>query len=71
MLLSVADKVNKIKNILRNKKRINFEEIFEVSTKEEVIISFLSVLEMVKKDEILLTQDGNFKNIVISLKEGE
>ena len=69
--LSVAEKVNKIKNILRNKKRINFEEIFEVSTKEEVIISFLSVLEMVKKDEILLTQEGNFKNIVISLKEGE
>lgn len=69
--LSVTEKVNKIKNILRNKKRINFEEIFEVSTKEEVIISFLSILEMVKKDEILLTQDGNFKNIVISLKEGE
>lgn len=69
--LSVAEKVNKIKNILRNKKKINFEDIFEVSTKEEVIISFLSVLEMVKKDEILLTQDGNFKNIVISLKEGE
>lgn len=69
--LSVAEKVNKIKNILRNKKRINFEDIFEVSTKEEVIISFLSVLEMVKKDEILLTQEGNFKNIVISLKEGD
>lgn len=69
--LSVAEKVNKIKNILRNKKKINFEDIFEVSTKEEVIISFLSVLEMVKKDEILLTQEGNFKNIVISLKEGE
>ena len=69
--LSVAEKVNKIKNILRNKKRINFEDVFEVSTKEEVIISFLSVLEMVKKDEILLTQEGNFKSIVISLKEGE
>ena len=69
--LSVTEKVNKMKNILRNKKKINFEDIFEVSTKEEVIISFLSVLEMVKKDEILLTQEGNFKNIVISLKEGE
>lgn len=69
--LSVTEKFNKIKNILRNKKKINFEDIFEVSTKEEVIISFLSVLEMVKKDEILLTQEGNFKNIVISLKEGE
>ena len=67
----MTEKVNKIKNILRNKKKINFEDIFEVSTKEEVIISFLSVLEMVKKDEILLTQEGNFKNIVISLKEGE
>ena len=69
--LSVTEKVNKIKKILRNKKKIKFEDIFEVSTKEEVIISFLSVLEMVKKDEILLTQEGNFKNIVISLKEGE
>lgn len=68
--LSVSEKVNKIKNILKNKKKINFEEIFEVPTKEEVIISFLSILEMVKKDEILLTQEGNFKNIVISLKEG-
>lgn len=68
--LSVSEKVNKIKNILKNKKKINFEEIFDVPTKEEVIISFLSVLEMVKKDEILLTQEGNFKNIVISLKEG-
>lgn len=68
--LSVSEKVNKIKDILKNKKKINFEEIFEVPTKEEVIISFLSVLEMVKKDEILLTQEGNFKNIVISLKEG-
>ena len=44
--LSVTEKVNKIKNILRNKKKINFEDIFEVSTKEEVIISFLSVLVM-------------------------
>ena len=58
--LSVTEKVNKIKNILRNKKKINFEDIFEVSTKEEVIISFLSVLEMVKKDET--TNSNNLYN---------
>ena len=68
--LSVTEKVSKIKNILKQKKTINFEELFEVSTKEEVIISFLSILEMVKKDEIILIQDKNFSNIVISLKEG-
>lgn len=69
--LSVTEKVIKIRRILKEKKQINFEELFEVATKEEVITSFLSILEMVKKDEITLKQDGNFKSIVISLKEGE
>lgn len=68
--LSVSEKVIKIKNILMNKKNINFEEIFDELTREEVIISFLSVLEMVKKNEIILRQDGNFNSIIISLKEG-
>lgn len=68
--LSVTEKVSKIKNILKLKKTINFEDIFEEESKQEIIISFLSVLEMVKKDEIVLRQDGNFKSIVISLKEG-
>ena len=53
------------------RKKVNFEELFEVETKEEIIISFLSILEMVKKDEITLKQDNNFNAIVISLKEGE
>ena len=68
--LSVSEKVNKIKNMLKGKKRINFEEIFDEPVVEEVIISFLSVLEMVKKNEIELSQDGNFKSIIITLKEG-
>lgn len=69
--LSVTEKVFKIRKVLKQKKKINFEDLFEVATKEEVIISFLSILEMVKKDEIVLRQDNNFKTIVISLKEGE
>ncbi len=69
--LSVTEKVLKIRKLLKQKKKINFEELFEVSTKEEIIISFLSILEMVKKDEVILSQDDNFKQIVISLKEGE
>lgn len=69
--LSVNDKIQSIKNILKVRKKINFEELFEVSTKEEIIVSFLSILEMVKKDEIVIKQDNNFNSIVISLKEGE
>lgn len=69
--LSVAEKVVKIRNILKQKKKVNFEELFEVATKEEVIVNFLSILEMVKKNEIILKQDNNFNKIVISLREGE
>ena len=69
--LSVNEKIVSIKNLLRKRKKINFEELFEVSTKEEVIVSFLSILEMVKKDEIVIMQDNNFNSITISLKEGE
>lgn len=69
--LSVAERVVKIRSILKTKKKVNFEELFEVATKEEVIVNFLSILEMVKKNEIILRQDNNFSGIVISLKEGE
>lgn len=69
--LSVSERVVKIRNILKTRKKVNFEELFDVATKEEIIINFLSVLEMVKKSEIILKQDNNFSGIVISLKEGE
>lgn len=68
--LSLSDRIMSIKKILFKKKKVTFEELFDVPTKEEIIISFLSVLEMVKKDEIEVKQDSNFKTIMISLKEG-
>ena len=69
--LSVSEKVIKIRSLLKQKKKVNFEELFDVATKEEIIVNFLSILEMVKKNEIVLKQDNNFSSIVISLKEGE
>ncbi len=66
--LSVTEKVLKIRSILRKRKHVNFEELFEVATKEEIIVSFLSILEMVKKDEIVIKQENNFNQIIISLK---
>lgn len=69
--LSITDKVKSIRNILKTKKIVRFEELFESSTKEEIIVSFLSVLEMVRKNEIILKQDNNFNTITVSLKDGE
>ena len=69
--LSLEKKVHSIRNILKNKKKVYFEELFDNSSKEEVIISFLSILEMIKKNEIIVNQDSNFKRITVSLKEGD
>lgn len=69
--LSIAEKVIRIRDILKKRKRINFKELFDNVTKKEVIVNFLSILEMIKKDEILVEQNSNFDNIIISLKEGE
>lgn len=68
--LSVTDKVIKIRDILNKKKMVNFEDLFENSSKEEIIVSFLSILEMLKKDEIIVKQENNFNNIIVCLKGG-
>lgn len=68
--VSLTEKIISIRKLLVKRKNINFEELFDLPTKQEVIVSFLSILEMIKKDEIIVSQDNNFKTIMISLKEG-
>lgn len=63
--LSVSDRVVKIRNILKQKKRIEFLSLFEELTKEYVVVTFLGILEMAKNKEILLTQDSNFGTIIL------
>lgn len=63
--LSVEDKIKDIRHILNLKKRINFIELFDDATKENVVVTFLSILEMTKEDEIFLSQEDNFSPIMI------
>ena len=63
--ISVESKIKDIRNILSKRTRINFIELFEETTRESIIVTFLSVLEMCKTDEILLTQEDNFSPIMI------
>ena len=51
-------------------RKVNFEDLFGNSSKEEIIVSFLSILEMLKKDEIIVKQENNFNNIIVCLKGG-
>ncbi len=63
--LSVKERVAKIRDILKEKKKVNFIELFEDFSKPYVVVTFLSVLEMAKNREITLKQDNNFSDIYL------
>lgn len=63
--LSVKERIVKIRDILRVNKRVNFVELFDDFSKPYVVVTFLSVLEMVKSREINIKQDNNFSDIYI------
>ena len=63
--ITVEERTKDIRNILAKKKKVNFLDLFEIATKEYIIVTFLSVLEMSKNNEIVLTQDNNFSPIIV------
>lgn len=62
---SISKRNLEIKNILKIKKTINFIELFDIITKEYVVITFLSILDLAKKKEIIIEQDKNFNTILL------
>lgn len=62
--ISVEERTREVKKILRSKRKVNFFELFEVVTKEYVVVTFLTVLEMCRKNEIRLVQEEEFGEIM-------
>ena len=69
--ISVSDRTKDIRSLLHKKKKMSFFELFDVKTKEYVVVTFLSILEMAKFGEISIVQENNFNEITVNLKEGE
>lgn len=62
--LSVEDRIVNIKSRFKKQKRIDFFDLFEVKSKEYVVVTFLAILEMAKNSELRIYQEDNFGNIV-------
>ncbi len=62
--LSVEDRIVNIKSRFKKQKRIDFFDLFEVKSKEYVVVTFLAILEMAKNNELMIYQEDNFGNIV-------
>lgn len=66
--LSVDERISKIRDVLRLKKEVKFETLFDELTKEYIVITFLAILQMAKGQEIIIEQGVSFDSIYIKLK---
>ena len=65
--ISVKDKINYIKEILSREKKVEFTRLFNECAKEEIVVTFLSILEMSKDNLITLSQNKNFSKIYVEV----
>lgn len=62
--ISVSSRRHDIRNILKEKKKINFFELFPIVSKEYIVATFLAVLEMAKSKELIIKQEESFGEII-------
>ena len=66
---SVDERCIEIRNKIKLKGSLKFEDLFDVITKEYVVVTFLAILSMAKKQEISIEQNNNFNNIIIKTRK--
>lgn len=64
-IVSVEEKIAYIRNIIKQKDKVHFTNIIENCDKNEIIATFLSILELIKSKEITVEQDIFFDDILI------
>jgi len=65
---SVRKRKSDIRDYLKEKKRVEFSELFNEYNKSYIVVTFLSILELAREDDISIMQEGNFDKIFIELK---
>ena len=69
---TVHQKISTIKDSLMVRKRVYFSELFSNSiSRDEVVTTFMALLELLKLQEIKVTQQENFAEIEISKMDEE
>ena len=63
--ISVEERKEYIREFISKRKNVKFTDLFEEYSKDVVVATFLSILDMCKTQEITLRQDSNFGEIYI------
>ncbi|MBC6002401.1 MAG: segregation/condensation protein A [Paeniclostridium sordellii] len=64
-IISVEEKMHYVRNIIKEKEDIRFTSLINDYEKDEIIATFLSVLELIKSNEVIVVQDLFFDDILI------
>ena len=62
--ITVSSRRYEIKNLLKEKGRVNFYQMFTVPTKEYIVVTFIAILEMAKNKELIIHQEGIYDEII-------
>jgi segregation and condensation protein A len=69
--ISIEQRMDEIREkIISSNRAFYFEELFPSHEREHVVVTFLAILELMKRNEILVEQQTNFAEIVIMAKGG-
>ena len=64
-IISVEEKINYIRNIINKENEVRFTKVIDSCEKDEIIATFLSILELIKVNEIIVDQNIFFDDILI------
>jgi len=62
---SVYERSREVMSVIKNKKRVLFNDLFTNYSRDYVIVTFLSILDLARNHEILIEQSTNFNDIVL------
>lgn len=64
-IISVEEKMNYVRNVINDNESVRFTNLIDTTEKNEVIATFLSILELIKTNEIYVVQDLFLGDILI------
>lgn len=69
--ISIEERMEEIITELRTfSRRVSFYELFPTVNREYLVATFLAILELLKRDAIVLEQEHNFAEIFVEAKRG-
>ncbi|SHK05996.1 segregation and condensation protein A [Tepidibacter formicigenes] len=67
--ISLEEQINYVRHEIDKKGTLLFKELVKSENKEEIIVTFLSILELIKNKEVIIKQENFFSDIIVKKVE--